>query len=142
VGDRAVESFRAMTDFMQPALILPLGARRRLPSSLGLYRYRLKGGGRGWATSISGNPPSRQAISWAFFLGSFGRIRPPLLGAFLLPMEAFYQVIAALLRQRRNRRGIRVVHARKIERMLKRAWRVKAGLPAALKLKSVKEPSP
>ncbi len=141
VGDRAIESFRAMTDFMQPALMMPLSARRHLPGALGLYRYRLKGGGRGWATSISGNPPSRQAISWAFFLGSFGRIRPPLLGAFPLPMEAFYQVVAALLRQRRNRRGIRVVHARKIERMLKRAWRVKVGLPAALTLRSVKEPN-
>ncbi len=141
VGDRAIESFREMTDFMQPALMVPLSARRHLPRSLGLYRYRLKGGGRGWATSISGNPPSRQAISWSFFLGSLGRIRPPLLGAFPLPMEAFYQVVAALLRRRRNRRGIRVVHARKIERMLKRAWRVKVGLPAALKLRSVKEPN-
>ena len=142
VGDRAIESFQAMTDFMQPALMVPMSARRHLPRSLGLYRYRLKGGGRGWATSISGNPPSRQAISWAFFLGSFGRIRPPLLGAFPLPMEAYYQVVAALLRHRRNRRGIRVVHARKIERMVKRAWRLKVGLPAPLKLRSDKGSAP
>ena len=142
VGDRAIESFRSMTDFMQPALMLPTGARRYLPNSLGLYRYRLKGGGRGWATSMPGSPPSRQAISWALFLGSVGRIRPPLLGALPLPVEAFYQLLAAVLRARRNRKGIRVVHARKMQRMLQRAWRLKVGLPEALRLKSSKAPSP
>jgi len=142
IGDRAIESFRDMTDFMQPALMLPLSARRHLPSSLGLYRYRLKGGGRGWVTSVSGDPPSRQAISWAFFLGSIGRVRAPLLGALAMPMEAFYQVVAAVLRHRRNRRGLRVVHARKIERMLNRPWRLKVGLPAALSPRTGKERGP
>jgi len=136
VGDRAIESFRAMTDVMQPALMLPLSFRRYLPSSLHLYRYRLRGGGRGWATSIPGNPPSRQAISWALFLGTFGRVRPPLLGATPAPVEAFYQLLAALLRNRRNRRGVRVVHARKIERLGQRSWRLRWALPAALKLRS------
>jgi uncharacterized protein (DUF362 family) len=142
IGDRAIESFRETTDFMQPALMLPLSARRHLPRSLGLYRYRLKGGGRGWATSVSGNPPSRQAISWALFLGTFGRVRAPLLAALPLPVEAFHQVVAAVLRHRRNRRGLRVVHARKIERMLHRSWRKKFGLPAALTPKLGKERGP
>lgn len=132
VGDRAIASFSEMCDFMQPAMMLPLSLRRVLPSSLRLYRYRLRGGGRGWATSIPGNPPSRQAISWALFFGSLGRVRPPLLGAIPAPAEAFYQLLAAVLRRRRNRQGIRVVHARKMERMLQRPWRLRWGLPGAL----------
>jgi len=132
VGDRAIASFSEMCDFMQPALMLPLIIRRILPSSLRLYRYRLQGGGGGWATSIPGNPPSRQALSWALFLGSLGRVRPPLLGAIPAPAEAFYQLLAAVLRKRRNRHGIRVVHARKMARMLARPWRLRWGLPAAL----------
>lgn len=135
VGDRAIESFRSKTDFMQAALMLPLIIRRYLPSSVRVYRYRLRGGGRGWATAVPGNPPSRQAISWALFFGTFGRIRPPLLGAIPVPIEAFYQMLAAVLRHRRNRKGIRVVHARKIGRMLRRDWRLRWGLPAALKLR-------
>jgi hypothetical protein len=46
------------------------------------------------------------------------------------------------LRHRRNRRGLRVVHARKIERMLHRSWRKKFGLPAALTPKLGKERGP
>ncbi len=135
VGDRAIASFAAQTDFMQPALKLPLFIQRQLAGSFGLYRYRLKGGGRGWVTAISGNPPSRQAISWAFLLGSLGRISPPLLGALPSPVEACYQLFARLLSKRRNRHGIRLVHARKMARTLRRPWRLGAGAPVSLALR-------
>ena len=133
VGDAAIASFRSQAAYLQPLLPVPTGMERWLGALAGLHRYRLPDGRTGLAMAIPGSPPSRPAMDRAFFVGSLGRIRSALtfeaLGGLLAGL------ITTLLRRHRNRDGIRVVHARKIQRFVDRSWREPWLGPAALTLR-------
>ncbi|HCP45965.1 MAG TPA: hypothetical protein DIU15_07990 [Deltaproteobacteria bacterium] len=133
VGDEAIEAFRQQAAYLQPVVPIPRGLRRWFGAIAGLHRYRLADGRAGLTMTVPGSPPSRAAMEGAFFIGSLGRIRSSLCLDWAGGVLA--RLWTLLLRRHRNRDGIRVVHARKIQRFVDRVWRRPWLDPPALKLR-------
>jgi uncharacterized protein (DUF362 family) len=123
VGNRAIEAFRRRVTFATTVRI-PASIQKVLGGLAAIHRYKLDGGRTGWAVEIPGDPPSLRDLAIGFFLGSVGRMRASMMRSRLLAQSYVFGTLAALRRRRRNRDGIAVVHARKIERLSRRSWRL------------------
>ncbi len=123
LGDAAMRSFRAHVDDWTTWLRLPARVCRTTGLPAALHRFLRADGAKGWAWEVPGDPPSAGQLDRAFYLASRGAIRAPLLWAALAPTLHIRRWLSAMWRARRNRKGVPVVHARKMPRMIGRPWR-------------------
>ena len=138
VGDTAARAFLAKATESQAWFKVPEALRRLLFGFSAAHRYGLRGGGRGWAFQVPGSPPRVRDLERALWWGSGFRIRSPLLLRLDLFLEwALFRIWPAFLRGRRNRRGIPVVHARKMGRTHGLTWRKRWATPSALELREL-----
>jgi hypothetical protein len=134
VGDRAIASFRRAAR-VRTLLRLPRWLWKSLRGVQAFLRYRLPDGRGGWALELPGDPPSHRDLVLGFWVGSLGRMRAPLMRLDMVLESYLHGWRTAMLRHRRNRDGIRVVHARKIERLRERPWRRNWGPSPLLELR-------
>lgn len=132
LGDGAITSFRARCDDWTTWLRLPRRFARTTALPLAVHRFLRSDGASGWAWEVPGDPPSAGQLDRAFYLASGRAIRAPLLWAALAPTLHVRRWLAAMWRARRNRKGVPVVHARKMHRMLDRPWRQRWSSPPQL----------
>ena len=141
VGDRAIAAFRRRFTF-KTTVRLPASIHKVIGGVAAIHRYKLDGGRTGWAVEIPGDPPSHRDLILGFFQGSLGRLRASVMRLDLVIETYVFGTLTVLRRRRLNRDGIPVVHARKIERLKQRAWRLVAGPPERLRLLSPPPPLP
>jgi hypothetical protein len=141
VGDRAIAAFRKRFTF-KTTVRLPASLHKVFGGVAAVHRYKLDGGRTGWAVEIPGEPPGHRDLFLGLFLGSLGRLRTSVIRLDVIIETYVFGTLTVLRRRRLNRDGIPVVHARKIQRLAGRAWRLLAGPPERLKLRPPPPPLP
>lgn len=141
IGDRAIAAFRRRFTF-KTTVRLPASIHKVVGGVAAVHRYKLDGGRTGWAVEIPGDPPSLRDLILGLFQGSLGRLRASVMRLDVVIETYVFGTLTVLRRQRLNRDGIPVVHARKIERLKQRAWRLEAGAPERLRLRPPPPPPP
>ena len=141
VGDRAIAAFRKRFTF-KTTVRLPASIQKVFGGVAAVHRYKLDGGRTGWAVEIPGEPPGHRDLFLGLFLGSLGRLRTAVMRLDVVIETYVFGTLTVLRRRRLNRDGIPVVHARKIARLERRAWRLLHGPPSRLALRPPPPPLP
>lgn len=119
VGDHAIRAWRRL-GWRARGWSLPKRWHAFFRGPTRIERFSRPDGRRGWAIQIAGDPPAPEDLDLGFALGSWLKMRSPLLRPSLLAKYYAGAVANALARAWRNLGGIEVACAAEIRRLAER----------------------